>query len=710
MPKKRMVVRFRLYLSTIILALLTLAVGSIMLVTYILSRNSTAGLCRQLMERTSEEAAKSAFGYLKPVEDLLKITRSQVEDQRLDVDDWEELGDQLIHNIKVYPQINMFMWTRPNGDIIFSKAMEDKEQSYSVKMIRRENGIAKTAWRHQNPANSKAFPDLVEPEAKAFDPRQRPWWPKAIAGQNLIWTDIYIFFSDKQPGIAAATPCYSSDGKLMGVLTAAVSLSGLSTYIKDLKVATTGQAFIVDQDGRMVGMRDLDDLKVEKLDAKGQKTYEPRNVADLKRSPEIRAAVFAPQAKEKGGENASPFFQFAVNRADYFAYFVHTPSGYGWRWRVGVIVPENDFMAQVRINTAISLIISLLCFIGVGIAATMFSKRISTPLHLLALDAERIKRFDLSGDTSFRSIIYEIEEMWTAFANMKKGLRSFQKYVPSDLVNLLLESGQVAEVGGEERTLSVFFSDIAGFTSISEKMAPQALTELLSEYLQEMSESVAQHQGTVDKFIGDSVMAFWGAPRRLEDHAVLACQTALDNQARLARLCEKWKLSSTAHFEIRIGIHTGRLVVGNIGAHNRLNYTVIGDTVNTASRLESLNKVYGTKIIIGEATYLAAKDKIEARLIDLVAVKGKSQGIKVYELLGEKGQPAWASQSFVSLYAEAVDCYFARKFGEALALYQRLQEMEPRDPICPIFIGRCRDYLANPPPGDWDGVYVMKTK
>ncbi|MBI5526865.1 MAG: hypothetical protein HY897_11075 [Deltaproteobacteria bacterium] len=710
MAKKHMVVKFRIFLSTIILALLTLAVGSIMVVTYFLSRNSTAGLCRQLMERTSEEAANSAFGYLKPVEDLLKVTRSQVEHRRLDVDNWEELGDQLIHIIQVYPQINMFMWTRPNGDIIFSKSMEDNGRTYSVKMIRRGDGVARTVWRHQNPGNSGVFPDLVEPEAKAFDPRQRPWWPKAVAARDLIWTDIYIFFSDRQPGIAAATPCYSSDGSLMGVLTAAVSLDRLSTYIKNLRVAKTGQAFIVDQDGRMVGMRDLDELKVERLDAMGQKTYEPRNVVDLRRSSEIRAAVLAPQAKEDGDGKRSPFFQFAVGRDDYFAYFVHTPPGYGWRWRVGVIVPEDDFMAQVRINTAISLIISLLCFLSFGVAATFLSKRVSTPLHLLALDAERIKRFDLSVDSSFPSIIYEIEEMWTAFANMKKGLRSFQKFVPSDLVNLLLESGQVAEVGGEERNLTVFFSDIAGFTSISEKMDPQALTELLSEYLQEMSESVAQHHGTVDKFIGDSVMAFWGAPRRLEDHAVLTCLAALDNRARLARLVEKWKLRSSAHFDIRIGIHTGRLVVGNIGAHNRLNYTVIGDTVNTASRLESLNKAYGTKIIIGEATWAAAKEKIEARLLDLVAVKGKTRGINVYELLGAKGQLGWASCPFLSVWEEAADRYFAKEFKKALELFQRALEMEPRDPVCSIFIGRCRDYMANPPPENWDGVYVMKTK
>jgi len=182
----------------------------------------------------------------------------------------------------------------------------------------------------------------------------------------------------------------------------------------------------------------------------------------------------------------------------------------------------------------------------------------------------------------------------------------------------------------------VFFSDIQGFTTISEKIKPPELVAHLNEYLDKMSEIILKHEGTLDKFVGDAIVAFWGAPVPHRDHAVKACLAALEYQAELKKLRTKWKSENKDPFFARIGIHTGKMVVGNVGSTKRFDYTVIGDAVNLGSRLEGANKLYGTEILISEATYKAAKHKIETKEIDVITVKGKTKPVKVYELIGKK--------------------------------------------------------------------------
>ena len=217
---------------------------------------------------------------------------------------------------------------------------------------------------------------------------------------------------------------------------------------------------------------------------------------------------------------------------------------------------------------------------------------------------------------------------------MKAGLRSFQKYVPADLVRALLASGAEARLGGERKVLTVLFSDIAGFTGLAEKLDPEKLVDILAEYLEVMSQEIAETGGTVDKYIGDAIMAFWGAPRELPDHSVAACVAAMRMQERLLELREHAEQAGAPPLHMRTGIHSGELIVGNIGSESRLSYTAMGDTVNLSSRLEGLNSFYGTAVLISEATFKAAEQEIVARPLERVSVKGRSKGTLVYELLG----------------------------------------------------------------------------
>ncbi len=288
---------------------------------------------------------------------------------------------------------------------------------------------------------------------------------------------------------------------------------------------------------------------------------------------------------------------------------------------------------------------------------------------------------------------------------MKTGLRSFQKYVPADLVRLLIESGQEAELGGTRRELTVYFSDLVGFTSISEKLDPDTLVDLLSHYLDAMTGEILGNDGTVDKFIGDAIMAFWGAPRPHDNHPLAACRTALRNQAQLATLRAEWQRAGLPPLEARIGLHTGPATVGNFGSPNRLDYTAIGDTVNIASRLEGLNRIYGTSILISDATRAAVEGKMITRPIDRVAVKGRDQGILIHELIAEADSLPATDLAWIDHYADALERYFAADWTAARDGFDTVLRAKPADPAAQLLRERCQTYSANPPTGAWHGIF-----
>jgi adenylate cyclase len=322
-----------------------------------------------------------------------------------------------------------------------------------------------------------------------------------------------------------------------------------------------------------------------------------------------------------------------------------------------------------------------------------------------------IGQFELEAGPSRHSVFKEVDQLMTATENMKSGLRSFRKYVPADIVREIIASGQETELGGRRETLTIFFSDVKGFTSISEILSPESLVEQMAEYLEAMTAEIRKKPaGTVDKFIGDSIMAFWGAPTPSPDHALSACRAALLCQERLGHLREKWKQEGKPLFFQRIGIHTGEVIVGNIGSETRLNYTVIGDAVNIASRLEGLNKYYGTQIIFGQSTCDLVKEEFVIRPLDLISVAGSKKGIKIYELLGWKKNIGKREVQVAEFCTNALDQYLHRRWKEAVDQYKIVLELSPEDQPAMIMLERCRAYLENPPSDHWTGIHPIESK
>ncbi len=289
----------------------------------------------------------------------------------------------------------------------------------------------------------------------------------------------------------------------------------------------------------------------------------------------------------------------------------------------------------------------------------------------------------------------------------------FSKYISSAVVNELVANPEKAKLGGDRRELTVFFSDIAGFTTISEQFhtKPEGLVELLNEYLDEMTGIVLKHEGTLDKYEGDAIMAFWGAPISQKDHALRTCLASLDMQKRLAAMRPKWKKEGRPALEVRIGINTGVMIVGNMGGKDRFDYTVIGDSVNLASRLEGANKQYGSNIMISDFTYQHVKGQVVVRELDLIQVKGKTEPVKVWELLGTSDMALSDNQKqSLEIYHEGLRLYRERSWQEAIAYFQQAKQLDPTCHVADIYEQRANLYQINPPPAEWNGVFVMTTK
>lgn len=293
----------------------------------------------------------------------------------------------------------------------------------------------------------------------------------------------------------------------------------------------------------------------------------------------------------------------------------------------------------------------------------------------------------------------------------RKIKRMLSQYVsPSILATLIDKSPQdvlKAEVGSKEN-LTILFSDIRGFTSISERLEAEKVVELLNGYLSEMVDVIFKHEGTLDKFIGDAIMAFWGAPIKVSDHGMRAVVTALDMRSQLAIYNQGLVAKGAVPLDIGVGINTGAVILGNIGSEKKLDYTVIGDNVNLASRMEGLTKIYGSPILITESTYEEVKHSIPCRIIDMVRVVGKKNGIRIYEPLDmRKGD---VTDKTTTLSEEGFNYYLKRNWDAAIKSYSEILSIRPDDKISKIFIDRCEGYKVAEPSADWDGVYTMLKK
>lgn len=373
-----------------------------------------------------------------------------------------------------------------------------------------------------------------------------------------------------------------------------------------------------------------------------------------------------------------------------------------------------DVMAETvkthQMNNILAILFTSLVVTIVSVFLSLIiSREIANPIAGVTADMGRIKDFNLGCESVSVSRIHEIQQMNDALDSMKKGLRSFKKYVPTQLVSDLIKLKKEAALEVESRNITILFSDIRDFTTISEKITPEELAETINLYFAEFTRTIMETGGIVDKFIGDAIMALWGTPHDMPDHPLSACKAALACRQRESELNRILKEKGLPELYTRMGINTGDALVGNIGFDERLSYTALGDSVNLASRLEGVNKLYNTGIIISESTYTAVKDEVIARFIDVVVVKGKSKGVRIYELLSlrENASPDLVRQT--EAYNMGMELYISRQWPKALAILSDLSR-EKKDNSCDMLIDRCRRFIENPPGDDFVGIVTLRNK
>jgi len=287
----------------------------------------------------------------------------------------------------------------------------------------------------------------------------------------------------------------------------------------------------------------------------------------------------------------------------------------------------------------------------------------------------------------------------------------FSRYVNPTIVDELVAHPEKLRLGGERKELTVFFTDIETFTQTSEKMAPEDLVTILNEYLSAMTAIILTNDGTLDKYEGDAIVAFWGAPIPQTDHALRACRTAVQMQESLKGFRQIWQNEGKPPLYTRIGINTGEVIVGNMGGATRFDYTIIGDSVNLGARLEGANKQYKTNIMISENTFTAVQSKVYARELDLLVVAGKTEPIRVYELIGMADEGiAPAKKQFIEIYNSALKLYRQRDWDEAVRGFEKALSIVPDDFPSQMYVERSQFYKSSPPPSNWNGVFFLRTK
>ena len=341
-----------------------------------------------------------------------------------------------------------------------------------------------------------------------------------------------------------------------------------------------------------------------------------------------------------------------------------------------VAIPTDAFLGSLKQTVAIVAVLAAIGLAGAIFGSSILAKRVTKPLYAVMNETSRIRELDLKERPLPISGIAEVDELAESVKLMKTSLRSFEKLVPADYARWLMKSGQEAKLEGERRELTIFFADVVGFTRLSERLGPEELVETLASYFEVLTRAVLREGGTVDKFNGDDVMAFWGAPQVMKDHAERAVRAALSAQTELAALRAEWEAEGIAILDISYGIATGEVIVGNIGNRRRMNYTVIGDAANVASRLEGLNKQLGTSILISNATAGQLSDAFTLRPVENAVIPGRQMSELVWEVLPGAGWSAVAETGRAAWEHEQ-----AGRLEEAKRLYEEGLKLREGDPV-----------------------------
>jgi adenylate cyclase len=704
MQLRRPTYPLRVVLMGVILSLVVLSMGAVGIVSYYFGSAELNALADTVVRQTVERVALrleqfQQTAYLQNAECL-----GLSEGTHLTVADFERLALAIWPSLKAHAELaRVYFGLEATGEFFAVERSDDGRVVLRIIADEPGGGRAERVYQHR-PGGWELEKTLP---FDGYDPRKRPFYEVARSAGGPTWTETYHFWlrqDDRHFGVSYASPMLSEAGRLLGVWSCDLDTDSLCSFLGSLQREVPGYAFIVEESAshqrRIIAHPNralLRDPKTGWLWASVEAVDDQRLRAFMSLLPasfgtESRPEKRGPMAFQAGGEEC-------------FGSYTVAPEGP--RWLIGMVLPQKEIIHNVHRYGVQFLVLFIGVLLAAATAIVWVSHRTTARLHQLHREAVAVGRLELEPGARGDSRILEIREVADAVESMKANLRSFRKYVPAEVVGELVRTGREACLGGRKIHTTVYFSDIAHFTATAERFEPEQLVEHLGQYLEAMSDGIARHGGTVDKFIGDAVMAFWNGLQERPTHALDACRAALDNQRVLVELRGRWRAAGRPLFHTRIGLHTGPVVVGNIGSERRMNYTIIGDSVNLTNRLEKLNKIYGTRVLLSESTFAEARKNVLARPLDCVGVQGKTRGVRVYELLGLRGEEDQAQAERCELSEAAVDLYLAGQFAAAAKAFHQILQLHPEDAPIKVLCRRCEGF-ASSPPDDWDGVFRLQ--
>lgn len=628
-----------------------------------------------LMKYASSAIVQELNAGIQPAEIQGKFTSHLIE-QGILQDNEAEMIAYTYYMVSTLPLVQRAFWADDDGHFVFS----EKEQDGSITSSVCDCGQQPIRYYRLYRDTQGNVVKRVNATKIGIDRRNEDWYRRAKSQQQFFWTDVRLFHPQPQLGITAVTPVMKK-GQFHGVFGLNITLRYLTHFVTGQRVSPHGYSFLITKDENLVAYP-------ERAPFTRAIRYQNKliNVHAIA-LPLIDASI--DHYKKTGRKE----FRFNYQNKTYLITYENVKALDQYGWLVGVVTPQSDLISPLQKINLMTVCVSLgILVFGIIIVSNLVT-RIVKPINRLVKEAERIEQFDLDSDIKVDTRLKEVLHLSEAMQAMRLGLQQFQKYIPKILVRQLLESGEEIRVGGERKPLVVMFSDIENFTSIAEKVDANALMLQVCDYFEMFSSIIMHEKGTIDKYIGDSVMAFWGAPLIEDEPCERAARSALACLKQLQILNESWLQQGKPRLVTRFGIHAGDAIVGNVGSAERLNYTALGDAINVTSRLEALNKIYKTKILVSETVYLLLKDKFVLRHIDAVALKGRTAVSAIYELLSDNKQTlSFDVDAYRATFDQGFAAYQAKNWDEALSYFRRCFSIYPEDSVAPLFIERCENF------------------
>jgi len=567
------------------------------------------------------------------------------------------------------------------------------EDGAHIRIVNRGRWGTQTLWFT---VGSDGVPHGPEWREVDYDPTERPWYTQLvdIPDGHVGWTEPYVFFTTGDLGVTASS-AFRHDGR-RHVVAWDILLTTLTRFTQRLSSDLSPRAsiLVMTPDRRTVGLPN----------DPAYRSDQAIRADILKPAEQLATPMTAGLVRASEGLALPASFSFEAGGDTWWAGLRRYALGPYHNLLLAVLVPDGDLLREISRQRQVLLFATVFALLAALGYALLLARSYSKPLEALAAQSDRIRQLDFGEHAEIKAQLVEFQALARAQSQSLRALQSFGKYVPLDVVHELVKTDQVARIGGRLERVTVLFTDIAGFTAIAESMAPEALAEHLADYFDCVVHELQRYGATVDKLIGDAVMAFWGAPRRMEDHARRAVEATAAARQALAAANRRWREAGMPELPTRFGLASGEVVVGNMGAQNRLAYTVIGDTVNLASRLEGLNKQYGTGVIAEQSVVDAARIGHRWRRLDRVTVVGRSEPTWVYELVDDA-----LGDELVEGYEAAWDRYRGRAFPAAAQILEGLAERFDDAPSRRL-LRLCRELEARPPGADWDGVTQLRSK